>query len=390
MTLRIVLLCGPTPEAPLRWAVGDDADLIAAGGAPSLSALPSLPGHDELVVVLPGERVATRALPLPVPDRQVEGAAALAFADILAEPVDGFAYAWTPAEEGKRRVSAAPAAWLDGWLAALAEAGLDPDLVTADHAALAQDRYDGVVLHDNGRIVASLPGGGLTAAEAFAGPLIEHLAEDAALLSVRIGPSGEAIGSQSLVLADGRALGAFYLQSLAHRAPANFRRGARAKRRDWNGALKGWGPVGGLMAACLALWLAGDLVTGLRYDAAADRLSERATERFTEAYPGTRILDLERQARSRAGGGSGSVFLPLSAALAAALEDEPGVTLTGLSYDAGGRLVADISYTDFAAAEAVADLLRARGLDATEGSSPQREQDGSYTDRLVLTAGAAS
>nr|WP_281373738.1 type II secretion system protein GspL [Parvularcula dongshanensis] len=378
-------MMGRTPEAPLRWAVGSDGELGGAGLAQDLAALPDpLPAYDVLCVVLPGERVATRRLALPVRgERQLEAAARLAFEDVLAEPAAGFDLAWSePDPQGKRLVSAAPRDWLETWMAALAP--LDPDLVVVDHAALHADSYDGVVLRERGRIAACLPGGGFTGQEAFAGPLVRRLAGEASLLSVRIGPSGEQIGSESLVLADERALGAFYLTALGQETPPSFRRGRYQKRKERVG-VSTWKLAGSLIAACLALWLVGDLFYGLRYAGAASDLRQQAEVRFVEAYPGTRILDLERQARARAQAPGGSTFLPLTAALTAALEEAGSVELQGLTYAQGGALVADLRYSDFGELERLTEALRARGVRAQEGSSPRRE-DGAYVDRLTLEA----
>ena len=382
---RIVLLLGDAPDAPVRWAAGDGTALSAAGTAPSVSACAnSLPPHDQLTAILPGERVATRVLRLPVSERQTDGAARLALEDALAEPSDGLTLAWTPAEDGERLVSAAPRAWIEDWLAAFAEAGLDPDVLAADHAALSAEGHDGVLLRERGRLVARVPGGGLTADDSFALPLVQRMAPDASLLSVRIGPSGAEIGSESLVLADERALSAFYLASISRREPPNFRRGKLAKRRKIGAEARGWRLTGALMAACLMLWLASGAIFGFRHQAAADRLLAEARSEYLEAFPGSRVLDLRRQAEQRAAAPGGSAFLPLSAALAGAIEETGEVALTGVTYAPTGELVAEVRYRDFGELERLTGNLRARGLAVREGSSPRRGDDGSYADRITL------
>ncbi|WP_031549646.1 type II secretion system protein GspL [Parvularcula oceani] len=389
MTVALVLLTGASPDEPVRWAVGEGTQLGAAGIAPNLFALPDpLPAHERLAVILPGDRVATRVLRLPVKgDRAMENAARLAMEDVLAEPAEDFHIAYgEPDAEGARRVSAVPRSWFEEWMAALSEAGLDPDTVSCDHAALSADGYDGVVLRERGRIVAMLPGGGFTASESFARPLIERLGQGASLLSVRIGPSGETIGSESLVLADERALSAFYLAGLGRMRPPSFRRGRFAKRRDIGGALRNWRLAGGLMAACLAVWFAGIFVQGARHGGAADALRAEAEATFTQAFPDARIVDLRRQAQQRAATGpGGSQFLGLSAALAEALEEAGSVELSGLTYTAEGRLVADVRYDGFSELERLTRALSARGVRAQEGQNPRLE-NGAYVDRLTLEA----
>ena len=384
---RLVLLLGDAPDVPVRWASGDDAQLSAAGAAPSVAALAGrLPPHEHLTAILPGERAATRQLRLPVSERQADGAARLALEDALAEPTGGFALAWTPARDGDRLVTAAPREWVEAWLAALQAAGLDPDVLAVDHAALSAEGHDGVVLRERGRVVARLPGGGLTAEEGFALPLIERMARDASLLSVRIGPSGAEIGSESLVLADERALGAFYLASTTRAEPPSFRKGRLAKRRQIAADARGWRLAGALMAACLTLWFAGSVVVGLRHQGAADRLLAEAEAEYRAAFPQSRIIDLRRQAEQRARASGGSAFLPLSAALAGALEETNEAQLTGLTYTPAGQLVAELRYRDFGELERLTGNLRARGVAAAEGASPRRQEDGTFQDQLTLEA----
>ena len=387
MTARAVLLLGQTPSQPVRWAVAEGGALSAAGVAASLAALAPLPPHDDLIAVLPGESCATRRLRLPVPERQAEGAARLALEDALAEPTDRFDLGLTPADaEGTRLVTAAPRGLAADWLAALAEHDLDPDVLCADHAALFAQGHDAVVLRERGRLVAALPGGGLTADERFAGPLLPRLIGDASVLSVRIGPGSDKLDTESLVLADERALGAFVLQGLGHHAPPNLRRGALAKRRRVGDRLRSWRLAGGLMAACLALWVATDVIESVRYGRAADALRTEAEMRFQAAFPGTRIIDIERQAARRAAEGGGGQFLPLSAALTQAMSAGGGaVELTGLSY-ADGRLTAEVRYQDFAALDALTTRLRGLGVAAREGAGARRDESGALVDQLVLEA----
>ena len=380
-----VLLVGQTPGRPVRWATARDGELTAAGVAASLAALEPLPPHDHLTVVLPGEACATRRLRLPVPDRQAEGAARLALEDALAEPAETFDLAWTPADaDGHRLVTAVPRGFAADWLRHLGEAGLDPDALVIDHATLAAQGHDGVVLRERGRLVASLPEGGITADENFAAPLLPDLIGAASILSVRIGPGGDKLDTESLVLADERALGAFVLQGLAHHRPPNLRRGPLARRRKMGERLRSWRLAGGLMAACLGLWVITDVVEGLRYGRAADGLRAEAEAEFRAAFPEARVIDLRRQAARRAAAGPGGQFLPLAAALTQAMREAGGqVELTGLTYG-DGRLTAELRYRDFAALDALSRRLQGMGVRTREGANARRDEQGALVDQLVL------
>jgi type II secretion system protein L len=385
VTKRLVLITGRDAEAPAAWASGDVGALEQAGTLPSATdGLDTLPAAEEVVVVLPGEQAAPRRLRLPVKgDRQLAAAAMLAFEDVLAEPAADFHFGWTPADaDGFRLVCAVPRRWLKAWLSVLSP--IEPAVVTIDHAALASPGAEGVLLHAGGRMVARLPAGGMTAEEDVAAPLIDAMAPGAALLSVRVGASGAAIGGDTLVLADNRALGAFYLSALSEAKPPNLRRGAFAPRRHYGGSLKRGRVAGGLLAAVIAIWLGGDLAQGIKAQRAAAALRAEAAEDFSAAFPDTRIVDLERQAERRAVSGGRSLFLPLSAVLLAALENNEGVDLSGLTYDDGGRLVADVRYRDFGALESLTRTIEARGIIAREGANPRRDETGAFVDRLTL------
>jgi type II secretory pathway component PulL len=133
------------------------------------------------------------------------------------------------------------------------------------------------------------------------------------------------------------------------------------------------------------VFLLGQGVTGYRYASAAADMRSAATARFTELYPGTPIVDLERQMRSRTAASSGSDFLLLTATLNAALAQQEGTTLTNISYDEDGELSAELTLASFAELEALASALRQRGLSVREGSDARRE-DGAFVTRLYVRA----
>lgn len=383
-----LLILPSDPDGSLRWAVGGGERLQAAGEGASLQEVPpEVRQAESLVVILPGEKAASRRLTLPVKgDRALNEAASLAFEDVLAEPVEGFHFAFGPlAADGTRMVSAVPVDWLTDWMARLAEVGLDPDLVTVDHLAITVEGQPCVMLREGARLVASLPAGGVTAAASLLEPLLGQMADGAKVLSVGVGAQGE---RGDIALEDGRALSAFYLSGFEVQVPPSFRRGAFRKRRDWRGFAKSWQTAAALVAACFGLWLVNVVADGIRHDRAVAELTRQSTQVFTEAFPGTVVRDLRRQAAQRAAGGGGaSAFLPLSAALAETIEDSQTVQLTGLRFTLEGELIADLTFPDAAALEDLQAELAAKGVTAREGSQLRREENGDFSGQLYMEGG---
>ena len=381
---RLLLRMGPGPDQQVEWAIGSGAELERSGSVPSLEALPdSLRAAEEIVVVLRGDRAATRRLLLPVRrDGALEAAARLAFEDVLATPAEECHFAFGPADaQGYRRVSAVPADWFAAWMAGFEEAGIDPDLVTLDHLALAGEQGEGVVLHDRYGMVVRLPEGGMTTDMEFAEYLLADLEghDEALKLSVA---GRKPLGGP--VLADQRALGAFYFASLDRETPPSFLLGAYRRRADWFGQVREWRAPAALAAACLVVWLAALLADGIRHQAGADDLRDEARQLFTEAYPDVPVRNLSRQAAVRAGQGGAPLFLPLSVALAEEMEGSESLELTGLRYEAGEGLVADLRFPDAAAIEALKEKLNARGVITEEGGSLRRDDDGRFAGQLLL------
>lgn len=390
--IRGVILAGQSPDAPLRWGIGSEKALDSAGEAPSVGLLPAdLRAVDRLYLILPGERIATRRIPLPVNNpRQLEEASRLAFEDVLAEPVDKFHFAFGPLEEGGRRlVSAVPTELMELWMSALLAVNIDPHTVVADHTAVQTAGYGGVFLQEAQRAIASLPEGGITGHAVYTARLIDHMKDVGRLLFVAAGPQTNVPHNDALALADDRALCAFYLDALAA-APGtvNFRRGQFQKRRDWRLLARNWRTAGGLMAACLALWMVLLGIDGARHQAAADRLMADARTQFQAAFPGTPVRALGRQARARLRDQAGSAFLPLSVQLAAAMEQQDAIQLTQLRYNIqDAELVADLRVPDAASLDTLKTTLEEEGVIAREGGSLRRDEAGFFAAQLFLEGG---
>lgn len=377
-----VITVGATPDDPAILALGAEGEpMHMHGPAPLADLVPLLRGATSVGVVLPGTEAATRRLSLPVQgERALAAAAALAFEDFLAEPVDGFHFAFGALEaDGSRLVSALPTRVVSEWTEGLAARGIDADILTVDHLALVAPPT-GIVVEGAGAALLLVRAGGLSGDVGFVAALTSALADGQ--MPTRV------------VMDDGDAPAA--LTARHHAAlltPAgvpSFRRGAFAKRRDWVGMIRSWRVAGALMAACLGLWLGNITIEGLRFGGAARTLMKDATTTFTAAFPDVAVRDLRRQAAGRASaGGAGSSFLGLSADLTAAIEESTAVQLTGLSYTDEGELVADLRFPDAAAIERLIGILNGRGVATREEGNLRLEDNGEYAGRLFLGGGGA-
>ncbi|WOI54375.1 type II secretion system protein GspL [Parvularcula sp. LCG005] len=384
-----LIITGQTPTDPVHWAIGDEERLRDGGTVTDLSKLPqAVTDAEQIVIILPGDRAATRRLHLPVKgERALADAAALAFEDILAEPVDSFHLAFGPADaEGVRTVSAVPHEDLQIWITATRAADVHPDIITLDHHCLYAEGYSGVLLRYNDHIAASLPPGGLSGDAAFVEALTSRMEETKSALHVVVGitaPGDIRSAGAALTLADERALGAFFMTGLSRPVP-NFRRGPYAKRRDWRGLARSWRVAGGLMAACLTLWLLDVAADGFRHNRAADRLASEARAQFSRAYPDVVIRDLRRQAQQRLSASNASAFLPLSAELTQALQQTSRVQLTRLRFTPDNELVADLRFPTAADLEQLKSMLEGRGVRTREGGDYRRDDNGDYIGQLYL------
>ena len=368
---RLLLLMGMHPDDPVEWASGADARVLETGEAASLNELAERAASAEQVVaVLRGDLAATRRLRLPVRrEGALEAAARLAFEDILATPAEDMHFAFGMADdEGDRTVSAVPGDWFGGFMEAFREAGIRPGLVTVDHLGLPADRWLIAALPD--RVLLRLGAGGMTVDTAFLDQILPAFEEAASAHRMEL-PSRD-------------RLAGLYLETLQTRTPANFLRGTYRPRQDWSGVIREWRFPAGLAAACLLVWCGGMLADGLRHAGAARDLNDEAIRIFTEAYPGVRVRDLARQAAARAGDSGTPMLLPLSVALTEAMEDTEAVELSGLRYEAGEGVVADLRFPDAAALEALRDKLEADGIPTSEGGSLRREEDGRFAGQLIL------
>ncbi|ADM09779.1 hypothetical protein PB2503_08619 [Parvularcula bermudensis HTCC2503] len=386
MTKAIILLPS-APEGGGLWAIGDREGVTQSGDWQGGDALPiELVVADDLTVILPGLKVATRRLALPVTgDKALESAARLAFEDILAEPVDRFHFAFgVTGHDGRRTVSAIPIDLIEGSLAYLRELELGPTAITVDHLAIAGEDARDHLLFSETATVAYLSDGAFTVPAEMGADLLALMPLAANADVTAAGGHPPKGGGADRSLPDRDALAAYWFGKVMAHRPPNALRGRFRRRTDWRGVGKRVRMPVALSLGVIALWLGGVAIEGMKYQRVADQLYDEAAARFSEAFPATPIRDLSRQASRLGGGATTDRFLPLSSRLAAALESHDEVQLEGLRYGQDGELVADLRFPNTAALEQVREDLRTGGITAREGETIRREADGSSVGQLFV------
>ncbi|MEM9809650.1 MAG: type II secretion system protein GspL [Pseudomonadota bacterium] len=349
------------PDAAIFWV---DLKTGEEGVATPLSALAARRNGDQkqqICLAVPGDQAMSRDLTLPMKrERDVRRAAHLALEDQLAAPLSDMEIAVGADHQGQRLVSVAAGDHLRTMIEAAQAEGLDPDIVTIDHALLpAPDEGEAVMLTVGGRQLFRSSSAAATFEPGFAELILE----------------GTGTALSSLSIAD----------MVAPETVPNFRRGGLAKRMPLPD-LRPYALAASLLLAAGVLFLMSNAVEAMRYASAASKLETQAEARYLETYPGSPIVDLERQLRARSSGPTlQSKFVPLASVLAEVLQEYEDTAVASLSYDPDGELTAEIVFSKFSDLEQVTEALRAQGVAASEGSDARR-QEGAYITRLFLRA----
>ncbi len=343
-----------------RWMrIADDA--VAGQGDAVADALPSSAG-ETIVAILPGREaiIAHRELP-GLSDAQANAAARLAVGELSITPLAALHVAAGPEDhQGERTIVSVDATRMTDCLVTLAAHGLDPAVVLPAPLLLPRP-VEGFVTGDIGPETL-VRGHGVAFAD---DPMLTPLLTERAPL-VRLDPEEH----EAAIIA-------------AVRNPeVNLRTGMFARRRQWQVDPAGLRRIAMLILALGLTILATQIVLILRTNDAAARIEQANIGRAAAILPpGTIVTDPVTQAEARltAFAGAGGGFLPLAAAVAAAIDATPGSELGAMVFDGEGGLRATVRAGTIADLDAVATKLRATGLsvDAAPvvagGSRPYRD-----------------
>jgi general secretion pathway protein L len=388
-----------------------DARGTPAGAAERgpIEALAGAARGRRVTLLAPGAEVLLTEAELPTRNRQrLLKALPYALEEHLADDVDALHLAVGAGRAGGRvAVAAVARARLDGWLAALQGAALEPAQVVPETLALPLAEGEWRVLVEGDQaLVRSGPQTGFAADR-------ENLP---ALLRAALEEAGEARPARVVIGGDGaeavieaRAAVADLAEVLDDPAPLPalelFARGLAAGPAidliqgpyDRQGSLGAWLRPWALAAALALLWLA--LEAGLRVadyrqlQAEQAELAAQVEAIFREALPGTQRMvnprvQMERALASvRPASAGGEGFLSLLAGAGEALHQVPGARVLGLGFRAG-RIDLDLEVPDLQALDGLKRQLETqRGLQASIQSVTARE--GRVQGRVQVGGGRA-
>lgn len=324
MTERYVVFLPADATGTLRWLKVANGGVVTRG-----DGVPALGEHDRVVAVAPAVDVALHWAVLPDrSDAQALAAARIMAADVSLTPIDklhiaigrdGQHAARADGQRGARPVATVSAERMRGWMALLAEQGIDPEAIVPAPMLLAEP--------DHGFVRADL-GGEVVVRGAEAG-----FADEPGLTGVLTG------GAVPQTL-ERDALEAAVADTVI--APLlDLRQGVFGHRKrpaiDWR-QMRG---VAWLLAVVLVVSLAIGIVRLVREEWGASSLEAQADMLARQGLkPGETVNEASRQLDERLHGlrGPGLGFTRMAGAVFAAVRAVPDSEVTALVFDGKGGL----------------------------------------------------
>lgn len=384
MNETLILLLSEMPGGPVRWAfLGEGRVMLAdkTADAAGLAAIAARAADAKLVAaILPGECVAMRSLQAP-PKGQGQFRAAIGYLleDELAESLDAVHVAPMRHQSGAGLALAVKKATLEGWLGILAEAGISPDVVTADFALLPMAPGRAVFIETPDRIIGVAGLSGFAMDRPLADEVVSALIAGDGVSDVVV-YGGRAIDAGGVPGLSVERRGALFDETLFRTyatglagAP-NLRQGPYRKRRDWRAAAGPWRRVAMLAAASVAALTLSTIAASVRDLRTADRLKEETRALHEAAFPDAANADPRSHARQiLAAGGGRPVFLMLTGSIAESAEENSGIEIDRIRYVAArGEYYVNLRFGDIAQFEAFKNALAARGVRAAEAGGVVR------------------
>lgn len=411
----------------LRWPRGEDPDFswMAVDGAGHQLRMPQRGtleqaladrGARPLCVLVPAADVLLTEAPLPAKGgAKLAQVVPFALEEQLAEDIDSlhFAVGKRNAQSGLTGVAAVERSLIEGWLATLRAAGADPDAIYSEASLVAGNPGQVVAWLDGDSMIVAPPGAvptltpatsleaafGFLAARHAYGPGIEP--QSLALLlcappvdwqahAGELGFLQEHFEHAKVQLLPQGSL-PWLASQVALASPVNLLQGAYASRHAQSHDWRRWRVPAALAAGIVALAIVGQVLGTQRLRAEERELDAGIEATFRSAMPGVQDSSDARQrmqARLNSlGSGEGQAgLLPVLAAVAAARQEVPTVTLQGLAMRDGG-LDLRVSAPNAEGLEQVNQALRSRGYNS-EVTSGSAGAEG-YEGRIAVRLGAA-
>lgn len=362
MAETLVLRLDPADHGVGTWIVADDQGRrIGAPGAGPIDTTEPVAAGRRVVVLAPAVDVLLTSVALPVRGAsKVLRALPFALEEQIAEDIEALHFAaGRMAADGKVTAAAVDREQLEAWLASLANAGLEAQVICseAEGCPAAPNHLNWVL--DADRCLAR-SGDGLpvlleidSVAEALRfGPGFPGESGDARHLSVYVTPEGRMRHGEALEAMRGelaslemRILPDGVLPHLAagvvSREPINLLQGRYAPRTQLDRLWKPWRAAAALLAVLAVVMVGQQALRLVQFKQEEAHLDAAITEAFQQALPGARMEDprfqVERRLAALRGTGSDSnaSFLTALEAVGGALGETPGITLQSVSYRAG-------------------------------------------------------
>lgn len=362
MPETLVLRLDPDDPATGTWVVADDQGRrIGAPGAGAFAAAAGAAAGRRIAVLVPAVDVLLTRVALPVRGAgKILRALPFALEEQIAEDIEALHFAaGRPGADGQVPAAAVDRERLEGWLAALAAAGLEPGVICseAEGTPAAPNHLNWVL--EPGRCLAR-SGDGLpvlleidSVEDALRfGPEFPGASDQPKHLSVyltaearmRHGEALEALRPRVASL-ELRLLPDGLLPHLAAgvvtREPINLLQGEFAPRTQLDRLWKPWRYAAALLAALAVLLVAQEGLRLYQLKQEEARLDAAIAATFEQALPGARMQDPRFQVESRLNAlrGTGNLanegFLTALETLGAALGETSGVRLEAISYRTG-------------------------------------------------------
>jgi general secretion pathway protein L len=384
-TLLIRLL----PAGAAEWlALGRDGRVLSGpqAGWPAERA-------EQVWVLVPAEPVLLlRAPRVARQRRQLEQAVPFAIEEQLVAPVELQHVALSAADDGADLgVAVVAHEAMQGWLAQLRAAGLEPDRLIAESELLPWSPGQPTVLIDRSRAVLRFAESGVLAgdvAELGAWLALPGVSAPGAALRW-IGAADAAPPDVALQREEPGALLRWFAAQLPHSAPIELLQGRYAARRGREGAQRTWRWAAAL--AAFALLLAFGQLALERQQLEARHVAQRAEmeQLLRRAVPGvTRVVDPRAQLAAeyaRAGRGGGGGALPLLARIAPSIAGSGRYTLDGIEFR-GDTLELVVRAADVATLDSLREALAALALQVELTSA--NPGAGGVEGRLRIRSGA--
>lgn len=401
----LVLRLTRGPEELVSWMSADaHGQPLGAPHTGALSQAADAAGGRRVAVIVPSSDVLTTQVELPVKSGvRVQQVVPYALEEQLAADIETLHFAVGSRDEasGRTNVAVVTRDLMQQWLATLAAAGLQPDVLCTE-AALLPDNPGHVVLmletdtmwvHRTGQPPLTLPAADLAAvlsaalgAEMISDNLIVYVApEDWQRRSAEV----EALRSHCSSLKV-QLLNFGPLPLLAAQLPGgsylNLLSGDFAPKRALGASWQRWRLVAVLAAALFALHVSGlalQLHEQHRTEQALDEAIDALAGRALPGHPGSaEVRGLVQQRLLAAQGGGDSALMPALALVAQALEGTSNTSIEALNFDHQG-LNLKVRSSDAEQIERVNQLLRSNGWQAqlTSGQATSAGYEGSIQAR---------